>query len=111
MLAPGGTEKVLCRFKGRRDGGIPHAGLVADSVGNLYGTTEYDGVAGAGTLYKVSQHGKETVLYSFCANGPPACTDGANPVASLIDVGGTLYGTTANGGANSVGTVFKVTNL
>src|SRR5579862_8206352 len=39
---------------------------------------------------------QETVLYSFC--GQTHCTDGARPYASLIDVNGTLYGTTAEGG-------------
>jgi uncharacterized repeat protein (TIGR03803 family) len=40
--------------------------------------------------------GNETVLYSFC--GQPGCTDGALPSASLIDVKGTLFGTTLFGG-------------
>jgi uncharacterized repeat protein (TIGR03803 family) len=47
----------------------------------------------------------ETVLHSF-QGGP---SDGAYPYAGLIDVGGTLYGTTFEGGASGHGTVFKVT--
>jgi hypothetical protein len=41
----------------------------------------------------------ETVLYSFCSQ--KNCEDGANPEASLIDVSGTLYGTTFYGGSSS----------
>ena len=55
------------------------------------------------------------VVYSF--GNPP---DGSYPTASLIDMGGTLYGTTAGGGSNSCayypyspyfgcGTVFSIT--
>jgi hypothetical protein len=43
MVAPGAvaasTSKVLHRFKGGNDGGHPFAGLIFDTVGNLYGTT------------------------------------------------------------------------
>jgi uncharacterized repeat protein (TIGR03803 family) len=35
-------------------------------------------------------------------------SDGANPQASLVLDGNTLFGTTANGGTNGYGTVFKV---
>lgn len=49
----------------------------------------------------------ERVLYSFCS--PPHCTAGANPVAGLVNVNGTLYGTTGAGGANDNGTVFSIT--
>jgi uncharacterized repeat protein (TIGR03803 family) len=51
---------------------------------------------------------KEKVLYSFCSN--QNCTDGARPTASLIDVSGTLYGTTGLGGIynGGSGTVFAL---
>jgi uncharacterized repeat protein (TIGR03803 family) len=43
------------------------------------------------------------VLHEFGGAG-----DGTNPSAALIDVGGTLYGTTSKGGANGYGTVFSI---
>jgi len=46
---------------------------------------------------------KESVVHSFGGD-----TDGKTPYASLIDVKGTLYGTTAFGGANGAGTVFAL---
>jgi hypothetical protein len=53
------------------------------------------------------------VLYTFCSEGGPNCTDGANPVAGLIeDAKGNLYGTTAYGGTGAEdhpgGTVFEL---
>ena len=55
----------------------------------------------------------ETVLYSFCVQGGSNCTDGSFPEADLIrDASGNLFGTTSEGGANSVacggGTVFEL---
>ena len=44
-----------------------------------------------------------TTLYNF-----PGGTNGANPAAGLLLSGGTLYGTTINGGSGGSGTVFKV---
>jgi uncharacterized repeat protein (TIGR03803 family) len=98
------TFKVLYNFTGAPDGGYPYGGLVRDEAGNLYGTTETGGANGAGTVFKVDKSGKETVLYSFAGG-----SDGANPFAGVVrDAEGNLYGTTANGGPSSAGTVFKV---
>ncbi len=122
------TESVLygfsgfCTQPGCANGTYPEAGLVEDASGNLYGTTSVggSGISG-GTVFKLAPNGdgsySESVLYSFCSQGGTSCTDGANPLASLIkDASGNLYGTTANGGANyssncsngSCGTVFKL---
>jgi uncharacterized repeat protein (TIGR03803 family) len=46
---------------------------------------------------------QEAVVYSFASG-----KDGAAPEASLIDVEGTLYGTTYGGGGYDEGTVFSV---
>jgi len=55
-VAPDGTETVLYRFTGQSDGGYPAAGLVADSEGNLYGTTQGGGNVQAryGTIFEVT---------------------------------------------------------
>jgi uncharacterized repeat protein (TIGR03803 family) len=114
-LDPEGNETILHSFAGSpNDGEAPFAGLIADSQGNLYGSTS-DGGLGYGTVFKVTPAGKETVLYRF--NGG---TDGAVPWgASLLLSGGALYGTTLVGGNTSgicqgqgfvpgCGTVFKL---
>ena len=114
-------EKVLYRFTGR-DGSVPHAGLIFDKVGNLYGTTLYGGsglcsngsYSGCGTVFELTPRtgGGWTakVLYHFTGH-----EDGGYPIAHLIfDQGGNLYGTTFAGGSDSdcyqgCGTVFKLT--
>ena len=93
----GYTETILynfCSQSGCTDGLDPQAGLVFDNAGNLYGTTYGGGAAGAGTVFKLTPGGAETVLYSFCPSG--TCTDGFGPLGGLItDGAGNLYGTTA----------------
>jgi uncharacterized repeat protein (TIGR03803 family) len=103
------TEKLLYSFKSGKDGSFPLAGIVFDSVGNIYGTTSLDGKSGAGTVFElVAPAGKaaykEKVLWSFNV------TDGTYPYASLtLDGAGNIYGTTWEGGSNEDGVVFEVT--
>ncbi len=101
-----GHETVLHSFVARPDGLDPEAGLVIDTSGNLYGTTELGGSQGKGTIFKIDTSGNETVLHSFLCC-PPL---GKNPVAGLIlDGAGNLYGTAQNGGDRGQdGTVFKL---
>jgi uncharacterized repeat protein (TIGR03803 family) len=103
-LTTSGEETVLHSFGGSGDGAQPAAGLL-DVNGTLYGTTSAGGATtNAGTVFSISPSGTETVLHSFDFAG----TGGAAPVAALIDVNGTLYGTTSAGGHGS-GTVFSIT--
>src|SRR5438874_1842978 len=85
----------------------PYAGLIQDSEGNLYGTTVYGGVSGAGTVYKLAPSGALTVLHTFDPS-----SEGYSPSAGLIlDSAGNLYGTTyvgGVGGASSAGMVYKL---
>jgi uncharacterized repeat protein (TIGR03803 family) len=101
-----GKETVLYSFAGTPDGASPHGALIRDSAGNLYGTTYGGGTSNFGTVFRVDPTGHETVLYSFLGS---AEGDGFNPEGSLImDAAGNLYGTTALGGAQSSGMVFKL---
>jgi len=105
-LGPKGKLTLLHSFAGTPDGEDPYAGLVADTAGNLYGTTLYGGTNGGfGTVFKLGAKGKLKLLYSFA--GTP---DGADPLAGMIrDAAGNLYGTTQYGGTNGgYGTVFKL---
>jgi uncharacterized repeat protein (TIGR03803 family) len=100
-----GVESVLYAFSGGADGGSPAAGLIRDSAGNLFGTTQYGGVYGFGTVFELIPNGTESALYSFKGGA-----DGSSPeFASLVqDKAGNLFGTTPAGGAQHVGVVFKV---
>jgi len=49
-----GKETVLHTFTGGKDGGQPHAGLIFDGKGNLYGTTSVGGTHNAGTVFKIT---------------------------------------------------------
>ncbi|MGO9265948.1 MAG: choice-of-anchor tandem repeat GloVer-containing protein [Candidatus Binataceae bacterium] len=99
------TEKVLWSFGGGTDGNAPYAGLIADSSGNLFGTTLEGGLYNGGTVFELSPSGTESVLWNF-GNG----TDGENPYAGLLmDSSGDLFGTTYAGGAGGYGTVFELT--
>ena len=83
-------ETVLHSFTGGVDGAYPYAGVIRDSDGNLYGTTNGGGSAGAGVVFKVDPSGLETVLYNFTGD-----VDGGYPQAGVIrDPAGNLYGTT-----------------
>jgi uncharacterized repeat protein (TIGR03803 family) len=109
-IASDGTESTLYTFKGGSDAWWPFAGLIADSSGNLYGTTAFGGANGDGTVFKLAPDGSEAVLYSFDGK-----TGGARPMASLLaDKAGNFYGTTLQGGNTGCtggmgcGTVFEL---
>jgi uncharacterized repeat protein (TIGR03803 family) len=110
------TETVLYVFKGT-DGEVPTGGLVADGVGNIFGTAAFGGKSkacasalGCGLVFELSPPAAggtawtETLLASF--NG----TKGQTPYGGLIrDGAGNLYGTTELGGTHGDGVVFEVT--
>ena len=109
-ITPSGTLTTLYRFCSQThcaDGYGPQ-GLVQDTDGDFYGTTNQGGANhDSGTVFKITLGGTLTTLYSFCSQSP--CTDGKYPEALVQATDGNLYGTTGGGGANSGGTVFKIT--
>lgn len=99
-----GSLRKYYSFPGSKGGAFPF-GLALASDGNFYGTTYYGGKSGGyGTIFKMDQKGAVSILYSFGGS-----SDGANPQAGLLQAtDGSLYGTTANGGTNGYGTIFKI---
>ncbi len=107
-ISPAGAVTVLYSFgaNGSADGAYPYAGLVQGSDGSLYGTTySGGGPANAGTAFKLTTAGVETVLHSFSGR----ITDGGAPNGLMLGSDGNLYGTTYSGGTANAGTVFKLT--
>jgi uncharacterized repeat protein (TIGR03803 family) len=94
-------------FNGATDGANPYfPGLIAQARdGDLYGTLSTGGTNGFGTVYKITTSGAFQVIYSFTGGN-----DGAHPYGGLVlSTDGNLYGTTHDGGANSQGTIFRIT--
>jgi uncharacterized repeat protein (TIGR03803 family) len=102
---------TLASFDNSVDGGVPEAGLIADTAGDLFGTTATGGTAGEGTIFEVAKTGKTPTGY---ANTPDILAnfqlnDGHMPEAGLItDAAGDLFGTTFTGGADGDGTIFEL---
>jgi uncharacterized repeat protein (TIGR03803 family) len=101
-------ESILYSFKsGQAYGSFPHAGIVFDTAGNIYGTTGSGGFYERGTVYELAVVGPETYKEKLLWSFSPA--EGDSPFASLIvDSSGNLYGTAAFGGSDSAGVVFEI---
>jgi len=104
VTLPAQTFTSLYSFDGT-DGAFPLAGLVQGTNGELYGTANTGGANGDGTVFSLTpSSGAFSVLHSFDG------TDGESPSAGLVlGTNGIFYGTTYNGGAYGVGTVFSLT--
>ncbi len=100
------NETILHTFTGEGgDGASPFGNLVFDSQGNFYGTTTEGGDHIAGTAYEGTRSGDTwnvSTIYSFPANSYPSG-------GLVLDSAGNLYGTTAGGGDDNMGTVFELT--
>jgi uncharacterized repeat protein (TIGR03803 family) len=106
-LSKTGKETVLHSFAGgTSDGCYPFGGLLQDTAGNLYGTTEVCGASGVGTIFKISKTGKETILHSFAGGS----SDGEFPsfTSLLMDANDDLYGVAEQGGTSNLGVVYKL---
>jgi len=113
VLAPGawaqGKYKILHKFTGP-DGSDPISALIADTAGNLYGTTTSGGccLGRSGTVFKLAPNADgswtHSLLYSFTGQG-----DGDAVMSGVtLDAVGNLYGTTVWGGDYRGGTVYKL---
>ena len=84
-----------------------NCGLMAPLGGALYGTTAYGGAAGYGTAFGITGSQAHAKVHDFCAQAD--CADGAVPASGLTaGRDGGLYGTTAAGGANRAGILFRL---
>jgi uncharacterized repeat protein (TIGR03803 family) len=115
--AGGGWEYwTLYAFLGDTEGANPSGPIAIDKAGNIYGTTRSFGLSYTppsdnGTVFELSpppvsgDAWTETTLHEF---GGSSSNDGSEPIFGLIFFKGKLYGTTAEGGTDNLGTVFSV---
>ncbi len=90
------------------DGSGPN-GIILASDGNFYGTTNYGGTAGVGTIFKITPAGKYTQLYSFCSQ--TNCADGSYSVFPPVQgKDGNFYGTASAGGTLGAGVFYQLTS-
>ena len=121
-VTPSGTLSTLINLDGANGSDFKpgnnnrtRVGLVQDSLGNFYGTTEYGGAsgysqsgypAGYGTIFELTTSGVFTTLFNFDGNA-----NGGYPQGSLILArDGNCYGTTSIGGTSGDGTIFQLTS-
>ena len=103
-----GSVQTLVSFPGRPNGAAP-ADHLTEVNGTLYGTTYNGGIETVGTMFSyIPGASSVQTLFSFVGINFTG-VNGALPEARLIDVNGTLYSTTAEGGSANLGTVFSYT--
>jgi uncharacterized repeat protein (TIGR03803 family) len=112
------TERMLFDFTNMRSGLAPQSGVVFGPDGALYGTTLEGGSStlgggGSGEVFRLAPPApshtgwRQEVLHTF-TDRP---SDGKNPYGNLVvDSTGTLYGTTAVGGASGFGAIFRLSS-
>ena len=105
-MSVSGQVTELYSFQQGSDGYNPVGRVAVDSSGNVYGTTTAGGSHGVGFIYKVPPaglgDGSLTPLYSFNNS-----TDGFSANGVMIGSDGNLYGTNAQNGPGSFGTMWS----
>lgn len=100
--------KVQASFNG--DGAVPY-GVLLSADGEVYGTT-FDTSGGSetagGTVFEIFTSGRgHSVLHVFGYGS--GYTGPSHPIAGLVGVNRTFYGTTWAGGRYGMGTVYSIT--
>lgn len=100
------TYTVVHDFAGApNDGADSGATLRLDTLGNIYGTTDFGGSANFGTLFKIAPNGTETILHSFGTGSDGTEPDGG---VTINQSTGDLYGTASAGGASGNGVIWEL---
>jgi uncharacterized repeat protein (TIGR03803 family) len=103
LSAGSGTIKTLASFSGS-NGALPSAGVVEDSSGDLFGTTELGGASNDGTVFEIPAASR--TLFTLASFN--YASNGSSPNSLIMDNSGNLFGTAASGGSSKYGTVFEI---
>lgn len=104
-ITTAGTFTILRSLVSGTDGSYPYGSLVQATDGKLWGVTSSGGSFGYGTIFNITTTGTFKTMKNL--NATP---DGRTAKGDLlIAKDGNLYGMTSLGGANNVGTIFKIT--
>jgi uncharacterized repeat protein (TIGR03803 family) len=88
-------------------GGQPNRPFVQGIDGNIFGETTFGpGNYDMGTVFTMTSTGTLTTLHTFFPHGP----NGDSPSGLVLANNGAFYGTSYYGGANGVGTIFRITS-
>jgi len=103
----GSGYAVLLNFgSNTNDARNPYGGLVQGSDGNLYGTTVFGGTNQTGAIFRMATNG---TAYTILRNLGGSARSPTNSFSRLVEYpAGTFYGTTADGGTNGAGTLFRI---
>jgi uncharacterized repeat protein (TIGR03803 family) len=102
-ITSSGTLTTRYTFTGGTDGASPWGGLLQAADGNLYGTTQFGGTYGFGTVFQIAPTGLLVTMAQFDGY------TGATPAAALIQAkDGGLYGTTTGGGVAQEGVIYRL---
>ena len=106
-ITTAGAFTLLHSMTAATEGSDLRSALIQAPDGLLYGTAHTGGAHDVGTVFKLATDGSGfTVLHTF---DDTSTTDGANPRAGLFRAtDGNLYGTTEEGGASALGTIFRI---
>ncbi len=112
QITPSGTLTTIYNFCSQTKCADGHnsEGLIQAADGNFYGVNPLGGAHGFGTVFKLTQSGILTTLYTFCSLSK--CADGSSPEGILAQAtDGNFYGVTFAGGSGSCrcGTIFQIT--
>ena len=105
-MTPAGAVTILRHLNSPVDGGNPYGELIKGTDGFFYGMTSAGGNNTYGTIFKISTDGSSFTVLRHLSYA----TDGTNPRGHLVQAGdGNFYGVTYSGGANGLGTIFRIT--
>lgn len=106
MNPDGSGFTVLRSFAGGADGAQPYTGVAAGADGKIYGTTNFGGIYGGGTVYRLNLDGTGYAILRHLGASRP---EGNGPFFAVPTLsGGRLYVTAGFNGAGGAGSVFSM---